>query len=71
MPEAAISRDDAVDYVLPAGEIPALLISLTRVTRRRATASKSYSMADLRPGGSWPTPLSLRPDADDARSVEN
>lgn len=29
MPEAAISRDDAVDYVLPAGDIPALLISLT------------------------------------------
>jgi chemotaxis response regulator CheB len=30
MPEAAISRDDAVDYGLPAGDIPALLISLTR-----------------------------------------
>jgi two-component system, chemotaxis family, protein-glutamate methylesterase/glutaminase len=29
MPEAAISRDDAVDHVLPVGEIPALLISLT------------------------------------------
>ncbi len=29
MPEAAISRDDAVDYVRPAGDIPALLISLT------------------------------------------
>jgi two-component system, chemotaxis family, protein-glutamate methylesterase/glutaminase len=30
MPEAAISRGDAVDHVLPIGEIPALLISLTR-----------------------------------------
>jgi len=29
MPEAAISRDDAVDYVLPADDIPALLVSLT------------------------------------------
>jgi two-component system chemotaxis response regulator CheB len=28
MPEAAIGRDDAVDHVLPVGEIPALLISL-------------------------------------------
>ncbi len=27
MPEAAISRGDAVDRVLPAGESPALLIS--------------------------------------------
>ncbi|HEY7260435.1 MAG TPA: chemotaxis protein CheB [Trebonia sp.] len=30
MPEAAISRGDAVDHVLPVGEIAALLISLTR-----------------------------------------
>jgi two-component system, chemotaxis family, protein-glutamate methylesterase/glutaminase len=29
MPAAAISSDDAVDYVRPAGDIPALLISLT------------------------------------------
>ena len=29
MPEAAISRDDAVDYVLPTDDIPALLVSLT------------------------------------------
>jgi two-component system, chemotaxis family, protein-glutamate methylesterase/glutaminase len=35
MPEAAISRDDAVDHVLPVHEIPALLISLTRATPRR------------------------------------
>ena len=32
MPEAAISRGDAVDHVLPVGEIAALLISLTRCT---------------------------------------
>ncbi len=30
MPEAAIGRDDAVNYVLPVSEISALLISLTR-----------------------------------------
>jgi len=30
MPESATGRDDAVDYVLPVGDIPALLISLTR-----------------------------------------
>jgi two-component system, chemotaxis family, protein-glutamate methylesterase/glutaminase len=37
MAEAAIARDGAVDHVLPVGEIPALLISLTRPTRRRTT----------------------------------
>jgi two-component system chemotaxis response regulator CheB len=37
MAEAAIGRDDAVDHVLPVGEIPALLISLTRTTRPRVT----------------------------------
>jgi two-component system, chemotaxis family, protein-glutamate methylesterase/glutaminase len=36
MPEAAMGRDDAVDHVLPVGEIPALLISLTSATDRRA-----------------------------------
>lgn len=30
MPEAAIAREHAVDYVLPVSEIPPLLISLTR-----------------------------------------
>ena len=34
MPQAAISRGGAVDHVLPVGEIAALLISLTRRTRR-------------------------------------
>ncbi len=39
MPEAAIGRDDAVDYVLPVSEIPPLLISLTQSPRvREATA---------------------------------
>jgi two-component system, chemotaxis family, protein-glutamate methylesterase/glutaminase len=37
MPEAAIGRDDAVDYVLPVSEIAALLISLTESGRPRAT----------------------------------
>jgi two-component system chemotaxis response regulator CheB len=32
MAEAAIGRDDAVDYVLPVGEIPALLTSLIRAS---------------------------------------
>jgi two-component system chemotaxis response regulator CheB len=36
MPEAAIGRDDAVDQVLPVGEIPALLISLTRFARQNS-----------------------------------
>ena len=40
MPEAAISRDDAVDQVLPAGAISALLIFLTRSAGRRASALK-------------------------------
>jgi two-component system chemotaxis response regulator CheB len=30
MPEAAIGRDDAVDYVLPVDEIPELLVSLAK-----------------------------------------
>jgi hypothetical protein len=34
MAEAAIGRGGAVDHVLPVGEIPAPLISLTRPTRR-------------------------------------
>jgi two-component system chemotaxis response regulator CheB len=33
MAEAAIGRDDVVNHVLPVGEIPALLISLTRASR--------------------------------------
>jgi two-component system, chemotaxis family, protein-glutamate methylesterase/glutaminase len=37
MPEAAIGRDNAVDHVLPAGEIPGLLVSLTQAARYRAT----------------------------------
>lgn len=37
MPEAAIRRG-AVDYVLPVGDIPELLISLTGATNRRTTA---------------------------------
>lgn len=41
MAEAAIGRDDAVDHVLPVGEIPALLISLTGAIRRGATAFKT------------------------------
>ena len=39
MPEAAISRDDVVDYVLPVTEIPTLLISLTG-PRERFTSSQ-------------------------------
>jgi len=45
MPEAAISRDDAVDYVLPVGEIAALLISLTQPVRRRVTPLKDSDKA--------------------------
>jgi two-component system, chemotaxis family, protein-glutamate methylesterase/glutaminase len=48
MPGAAIGRDGAVDQVLPVGEIPALLISLTRATRRRAAAISSDSGAGPR-----------------------
>ena len=36
MPEAAISRDHAVDYVLPVTEIPPLLVSLTQSPGLRA-----------------------------------
>lgn len=45
MAEAAIRRDGAVDHVLPADEIPALLISLTRPTRRRMTADDAVTAA--------------------------
>jgi two-component system, chemotaxis family, protein-glutamate methylesterase/glutaminase len=38
MAEAAIGRDGAVDHVLPVDEIPQLLTSLTRPTRRRMPA---------------------------------
>lgn len=37
MPGAAIGRDDAVDHVLPVGEIPALLISLTEAGERSSS----------------------------------
>jgi chemotaxis response regulator CheB len=40
MPEAAIDRDDAVNHVLPVGEIPALLISLTQSARHRTIAPR-------------------------------
>jgi CheB methylesterase len=47
MPEAAMGRDDAVDHVLPVGDIPGLLISLTRATRRRSTALKTDGRVSL------------------------
>jgi two-component system, chemotaxis family, protein-glutamate methylesterase/glutaminase len=40
MAEAAISRDGAVDYVLPVGEIPALLISLVTASRSVVTSQR-------------------------------
>lgn len=40
MPEAAIGRDDAVDYVLPTDDIPALLVSLTRKHGASGTGSR-------------------------------
>lgn len=46
MPEAAIGRDDAVDHVLAVGEIPALLISLTRDVRRRQRVYPADTSAD-------------------------
>jgi len=71
MPEAAISRDAAVDHVLPVVEIPALLISLTRATRHRATTPGKVARPTFDRGESGPTTLTFRPAADDARSIES
>lgn len=45
MPEAAISRDEAVRHVVPVGEIAALLISLTRSAPPGVNDSKAASPA--------------------------